>query len=522
MNYTQIHPLYLDEIRQSLNPVIVDINKSWRTSWFAQTKLGITPYKYQHLLWKHYHKEPRVITTKSRQIGISTAKQIFALDCIENNLYSSGIHNNTKIGIISRDDKASKKMLREILELGRRQDSFNENNEFKGMIDTNAPNNMNRMTLKNKCFIESLPPTDSIRGNTYDIVLPDEGAFIDDDIFYNCIAPTVSKTNGKILPSSTPNGQRGWFFEVFDPFDKFKNHEYTRFWLYWKQCEDPQMLKIIRQQRDIAKMKGTFKNFEQEYNALYTVDESSFFDDIDVEKGINHSIAMEYTWNITPCSVGLDYGQTKSATAITVKTKYKGKLLTLFQWATTDFDENLLMDESFDHSMPNLRKRYSIQWFVVDDCSQGYRTNLELENKGYPVRRYDWGRGSSKGSIESKHRYYYGYRAALKKGIVEYPEIREMIVEMKQLMEVRMKITTSIEKPKSGMDDRIDSEVMASIPFLEEEGSFESMVIEPKPVDIKGQVVTYRTDTQWTDLKARSIDVASLVTEHNRKILEGK
>lgn len=874
LNYTQIHSAYLQEIRDCSNPFIFQQNPSWRTTLFSIKKLGITPYKYQHLLWKHYHTDKRVITTKSRQIGVSTAKQIFSLDCVENNLYPSGIHNNTKIGIVSRDAKASTKMLREILELGRKQDAFNENNEFKEMIDFNAPNNMTQITLKNKCWIKCFAPTESIRGETFDISLPDEGAFIDDEIFYNCIVPTVSKTNGKILPSSTPNGQKGWFFETFDPFDKFKVHEYTRFWFFWKQCEDPQMLKIIRQQREIAKMKGNLKNFDQEYCyhkdteyltergwkkyvditekdllgcynketkkleynhyfsriwyksekligfgdyagkikrdvisvtpnhnifykhknqfkfkqaiscpneiqvidklewegqdkeyftiyhkqnkclkcnhkwfftnrkikyikpycpkcrtskikqinhkqnfkmydflafigyfiteghirgnrivisqkfcekslkmdttmrfimrkqhkkiirngfhfwdfsnkliavwinknigynsfnkkipqeflflpkyklqilfdslilgdgwidkrtghkyygtmsnelangimelglklgysvyqrrnkkmyilsfsdykyrtlkkrtildyndyvgcftvptgilitklngrisiqgncALYTVDESAFFDNLDVEKAINHSLAMEYTWNLTPCSVGLDYGQTKSATAISVKTMFKGKLRTLFQWAAVDFDENLLMDESFDHSMPNLRKRYSVQWLVVDDCSQGYRTNLELENKGYPVKRYDWGRGSSKGSIESKHRYYYGYRAALKKGIVEYPEIREMIVEMKQLMEVRMKLTTSIEKPKSGMDDRIDSEVMASIPFLEEEGSFESILIEAKPLTIKEQFTVHRTDTQWDELKASSIDVAALVIEHNRKILE--
>ena len=521
MNYTPIHSTYLQEIRDSTNEWLLKTNPSWRTSWFSQKKLGITPYKYQHLIWKHYHTDKRVITTKSRQIGISTAKQIFSLDCLENNLYPSGIHNNTKIGIISRDAKASTKMMREILELGRKQDSFNENNKFKEMLDFDAPNNMTQITLKNKCFAKCFAPTESIRGETFDIVLPDEGGFIDDEIFYNCIMPTVSKTNGKIFASSTPNGQKGWFFETFDPFDKFKVHEYTRFYFFWKQCEDPQMLKIIRQQREMAIMKGTYKNFQQEYEAKFTVDESAFFESTDVDKGIDHSLAMCYTWNLTPCSVGLDYGMAKSAMAITVKTKYKGNIVTLFQWASTDFDENLLMDEAFDNSLPNLRKRYPVTWVVADDCTQGYRTNLELENKGYPLKRYDWGRGISRGTMENKNRYYYDYRAALRKGLIKYPEIREMIVEMKQLMEVRMKIISSIEKPKGGMDDRIDSEVMASIPFLEEEGNFESILIEAQPTTIKEQFKNPYRDAQWDDLKSSSVDAASYVYEHNRKILGG-
>ena len=95
MNYTPIHSTYLQEIRDTQNSFIFQQNPSWRTTLFSIKKLGITPYKYQHLLWKHFHKDQRIIVCKSRQIGISTAIDIFCLEAATENLYPSGLLKNT-------------------------------------------------------------------------------------------------------------------------------------------------------------------------------------------------------------------------------------------------------------------------------------------------------------------------------------------------------------------------------------------------------------------------------------------
>jgi len=809
--------------------------KSWRTTQFSIHTLGIEPYRYQHVFWKAFHDEKRVIVCKSRQTGVSTAIEIFAIHCAIENLYPSSIFENTKVGIVSKSNDQAKQVLLSIKRIMRMADFKNNNTYFTDAIDDNkaSPNNATTITFKNKCTIQCFPPTDAIRGYPFDVVIVDEGAFIDDNIFRDAIAPTVSKTGGKIVISSTPNGQcydketmvmtyngwkffenitendlilckddngkeffnhplqiiknpykgeminvesrqinfsvtpnhkmwgrfqkgnwkffeaeyltkkntdvwfdktlhhkgdyleyitipsvtfkkskgfqtipdlilpseslmewlgiwyadghvinrkstklvaitqkngnkldyiskltnevfgkhfnvrihkhcedsqrieissiqlvefvknfkeglptwfknlskplltlfidgyqlgdgdergrlavdakypqmildiheiccklgyksnilyagnncfritrnkgriskiktydkfsqpkkvqysgdvfcltvpfhrlfvmrkgramwcgnSGYFFETFDPYEKHKDHEYSRYWIYWKHCEDIQQIRLIKQLYKTALAEGTLLNFDQEYNALFTADESSFFDSMDVDKAVDKTIAMEYKYRKTPCVIGLDYGQTKSKTAITVKTKKAGKLLTLFQFAQLDFDENLLMSPDFEHSIPNLLERYDVKTIVVDDCSQAYRTNMEMENKGYPIRRYQWGKGIR--DMHSKHRFYYGYRAALKKGIVVYPEIREMMVEMKQLQETAMKIGTQIHKPKNGFDDRIDSEIMASIPYLDDEGDFETMVIEPQKQNdlIRKQFLSGREDEQWIELQ---------------------
>ena len=117
MNYTPIHSSYLQEIRDSENPYLIKSNPSWRTTLFSIKKLGITPYKYQHLLWKHFHTDQRVIVCKSRQIGISTGIDIFCLEAAIENLYPSGILKNTKIGVMADSDEHAKKILLDIRDI---------------------------------------------------------------------------------------------------------------------------------------------------------------------------------------------------------------------------------------------------------------------------------------------------------------------------------------------------------------------------------------------------------------------
>ncbi len=286
---------------------------------------------------------------------------------------------------------------------------------------------------------------------------------------------------------------------MFDPFDKYENHEYHRFWFHWKQCEDLAQKRQIRQRYEMSKKTGTLKNFEQEYNAKFTVDEEAFFEDADIVKGIDPTLALEYSWKKSPCSLAVDYGQTKSATTLTVKTKLKNVIITLWQWGAFDFDENLLMEPSFEHSIPKLFERYDIKYLITDDCAQGYRTNKQLEDEGYPLRKFYFSRGTQL-NLGEKNKAYYNYRGALRKGQIKYPDIRELIVEMKALMEIRMKVTTSIQKPVGGTDDRIDGEVMASMPFIEEEGDFGAELVFPaKAKKYLGNPA--RHDEQWDGIQ---------------------
>lgn len=501
MRYTPIHPAYAQEVRDCQN-FMKKHPASFDTTLFSLHRLKITPYKYQHHIWKYFNEKNRIIIAKSRQIGVSTALEVFAIHAALSKKFKSGLVNNTKIGIVSKSNDQAKKVLRDIKNFMHIADAKNMEDPllkdfFKNSIDINAPNNMFEINFLNKSFIKCFPPTDVIRGNTLDIVIVDEAAFVPDDIFRNAIAPTVSKTNGKIILSSTPKGQKGYFYEIFDPEDVYKTHEYTRFWFHWKQCEDEVQKRIIRQEYKMALRKGTLIFFDQEYNAKFVSDIEAFFDSLDVDRAVDRNLALEYSWHESPCSLALDYGMTKSETTLTVKTKHKGVVMTLFQWGWLNFDLNLLMDSSFEHSVPNLLKRYDIRTIIVDDCPEGFQINKQMENNGWPVRRFDFRGGE-------KNRAFFTYKSALKKGLVKFPEFKDLIVQMKQLIGVKMEVAYKITHPKDGMDDRVVGEVLASLPFIEEEGSFESFIIVPseEAKEQNNYFTEGRRDLQWEQIIA--------------------
>ena len=203
--------------------------------------------------------------------------------------------------------------------------------------------------------------------------------------------------------------------------------------------------------------------------------------------------------------VGLDYGMTKAATCLTVVTKVKDAIVLIFQIALKNFDDNLLMDDYYEHSIPNLMKRYPVETIVADDCPQGSRTNKEMENKGFPIKLFDF-------HGPEKNRQYYSLRSHLKQNKLKYPEIRELMAEMKAMMEVRMKINVSIEAPKGTNDDRIDSLMMASIPFMEDDGAFSSTVVDYsnaiKKIEEENKKANkdWRHDSEWDKWKTSGIN----------------
>ena len=52
-------------------------------------------------------------------------------------------------------------------------------------------------------------------GSAPNLVVFDEAAFVDDNV-YNAVRPMLSVSRGRLFLISTPNGQRGFFFDEWD------------------------------------------------------------------------------------------------------------------------------------------------------------------------------------------------------------------------------------------------------------------------------------------------------------------
>ena len=80
---------------------------------------------------------------------------------------------------------------------------------------------------------------------------------------------------------------------------------------------------------------------------------------------------------------------------------------------------------------------------------------------------------------------------------IEMPFIPELVMELKGLQEVQQKINVSIHKQSGGFDDRADSFMMSTIPFLDVDGSGFGMMDMPETERLLNPGNTGRIDKQF-------------------------
>jgi len=332
-------------------------------------------------------------------------------------------------------------------------------------LDPSQPQNMSQITFTNGSYIKSLSPTDSSRGETADILFIDEFAFIPEELFYTVFEPMVSKSSGRIILTSTPNGAAGLGYNIFDPYNEKQSNEYYRIWVPWYYCEDEVQKAEIKQKRESWLAQGKIKEFEQEYEAKFTVSETAFFDATKIDASINHSLSHVYEWKTEPCSMGIDYGWKRSHTVISiVSLTNSGDIVERYMhsYPTDGSDVDIFND------ILSLCERFNIKHIVPDDCPAGYLVNQKLINKGLPVQLFNFRTDQSAGE---RNRGYYMLRSGIYKkdderGKVWLTNNKELVKELKMLLEVHKQINVSIRAPPSENDDRSDAFCLACYPFL--------------------------------------------------------
>jgi hypothetical protein len=440
-------------------------------SIFSKWYLGIVPFHYQDQVLNDFSK--RMIVCSSRQIGKTYVVAIKAL-------HYAMFNPNKKVLVFSRNQNQSKKFLRQM-----RQIMYEGMQHYKHLTDKSntymneepqwmfpqdfsktEPNNSSEFSLTNGSTIMSLPATDSARGFTGDLVIVDEAGHVPDEIFELVIEPTVRFTGGTIILLSTPNGQKGFFYDIFDPSDKREEHEYTRYWWQWELCPNENIKKMTEERRKTLDP----MRFSQEYEAQFTSDSNAFFQARKVKEAIDSELQVMYGDLEQQYVCGVDYGVTKSKTVVTLcrLDEARGDVILCYQKTFPGGYDNAQLPQFLN----DLETRFNITKYVVDDCPQGESPTQSLERAGKPVRRVYFG--------TEKVGAYFRFRTALNKRNddestdgyrVRYPDVRELINEMLalQIKDSRSRAAFLIEKPQGGRDDRIDSFILATLPFLEVE-----------------------------------------------------
>lgn len=433
----------------------------------------------------------RIAFCWARQLGKSIGLGIFLLWSVWYNKYPSTVAKITTAFIISTNDEASTELLSKIRDI-----IYNADLHMAKVTSTSEmsiedyfsrfikePNNTHQITFSTGSFIKSVPPTNKVLGKSASIMVLDEAANLDnedpDKFFKKVVIPTVAETGGFIILSSTPEGVSGFFYENFDPDDKYKEHEYERLWFSYKVYPDKTYQAHVENERRKAEREGKIKTWQQQYMAVFTVTEESFFDIEDIQKAVSDT-PQQYEWQKTPCSVGYDYGLKFSRTVITVRTMIGKDIVQLFQYrCPANFDTNNLINPNWEHSIQNLKKRYNLELgIIVDDCPQGDTINRWFEsNAGLSVRKFNFRSDQMKKEDGlNRNCVAYSYRARLKDGRLKIPKWnKRQIYEMRIVQETEQKIMITIKAPTGQLCDTVDSDMMASIPFLDmtEQGCFE-------------------------------------------------
>lgn len=165
-------------------------------------------YLYQKRLIEFYERNNFVIAKKFRQGGFTTVTLAYFL-------WLAVFRPSSNYGVISRTDREARyhgKILRRLIE------------SLPTWLkpETTACKD-HLIELKNGSKITLRTPSATV-GCAFDFIFIDEPAFIGDmDKHWKALYPTISN-GGKCIAISTPNGDEGWFYDMYYNVDcKFKH-----------------------------------------------------------------------------------------------------------------------------------------------------------------------------------------------------------------------------------------------------------------------------------------------------------
>lgn len=544
MNYTEIPQSFKENYKtkfQNINPVDIQKLAEQDPVIFGYSFIGKKVRLHQAFIMDKFvsalkRGHIRLAMCLARQLGKTVGGAILLVWLCWYNKMPVTIANLTIWYVVSRDDETAVEFLEKIRLLlwdgDRHMSKYSEiDNFFTGSLK--EPNNTHQLTFLNNCFIKSIPPTKKALGKSASGLWIDEAhrlncMDIDSDTFFDYASAMVAETGGAIVLSSSPEGITGFFSRAIDPNKQYPENEFESVWFphyIWNdESEECKRYKaFIESERIRLTAAGRLRYWQQEYLALFTVTETSFFEHVDIENSIKDT-AQIYEWRETLCSLGIDYGITNARTVLTIRTEIKGELIQLFQHrCEAGFDINNLINQEWEHSIQNLKKRYNLFMIIPDDCASGDSTNRWMEqNSGVQVKKYNFRSDQmSKQDGINRNCAAYSYRARLKEGTLKIPKWNTIQqYEMKIIQETEQKVLISIKAPQGQLCDTFDSDMMACIPFLDMQLISDFQVDIPKDEEIKPNPRNPRADNSGFK-KMTDEECQQLLKDANAGLIQG-
>jgi hypothetical protein len=230
---------------------------------FARARLGFDPDPKQELFLQGQVR--RGLLNCSRQWGKSTVAAVKAVHRV------CSIPESLVV-VVSPTARQSGEFLRKAAGLARKLE----------MRTRGDGDNEISLLFPNGSRIVGLPGTEStIRGfSAVSLMLIDEASRVSDDL-YNAVRPMLAVGDGDLLLMSTPNGQRGFFYE-----------EWENGGARWDRSSAPASECSRISAAFLAEEKATMGDrwFRQEYGCEFVGAEGSLFDLEMIRRAINYDV----------------------------------------------------------------------------------------------------------------------------------------------------------------------------------------------------------------------------------------
>ena len=406
---------------------------------FCERVGDITLFDYQINFLIDCLTSKRVVGVFSRQTGKTMCMSLFAL-------YKALQQDNFKIVIIAPTDRQAGILIE-------RSEQYAFNSSWvKPFIETGIKR---EMKFINGSSIKALSTGDTgatIRGQTADLIILEESAFIKSDIVSQVIMPMIAATQGDLIQISTPFSKNHFYKATKDPNYKVHQTDYT-------QCPNitEDYIKEVRENM-------TAMEFAMEFLAQFVDDSDSYFSLDLINSCIEDYELHDHTSALHPKSkfvCGADFaaqGKDDSVQLIVEQNNYTMedkhiRVCAIFEQPKTKQTENV-------GQIKYLHSKYYFEKVYCDYTGLGEGpVDFLIESLGSKVE-------GSRFTVQSKEDMYSNLKILMESGRLKLPNHKKLLFQLADLQYERTSSgNTKIHHRTGGRDDCCDALALACLHF---------------------------------------------------------
>lgn len=229
---------------------------------------------------------------------------------------------------------------------------------------------------------------DSIRGESFHLVIMDEAAMIREEVYQDIVYPTVADYEGKIILISTPRGLN-WFYHLWSRGQSPNRDGISSY----RFPSNTNPLPGIQKAYERAQRMLPYRTFEQEWNAAF-VEDSGVFEGV---RSICTASLVRPDHN-SPYVMGVDWARVGEAsdgdyTVMVVMDSSSKVMVDMVRFRGVDFHTQC-------QRLVDLAAKWGVDNILADSTGMGMPIVEQLARSGLPIQPYNMTNASKSDLID--------------------------------------------------------------------------------------------------------------------------